>query len=101
MFKLTAIFAVIQGKVTKTLPIIFSLAYTLKSFHFCLILKKKLWTIFFYSSAHGETYYKILFLSASYVKTNKPSHQTVVYHYPDSLILPSVNIGRPKFSRLA
>ena len=34
MFKITAIFAVIQGKVTKTLRIIFCLAYTLKSFHF-------------------------------------------------------------------
>ena len=34
MFKLTAIFAVIQGKVTKTLRIIFSLAYTLNLFIF-------------------------------------------------------------------
>ena len=34
MFKLTAIFAVIQGKVTKTLRIIFSLACTLNLFIF-------------------------------------------------------------------
>ena len=100
MFKLTAIFAVIQGKVTK-LCVSFSLWRTLSIFSFLPHSKDKSFVHLFYSSAHGETYYKILFLSASYVKTNKSSHPTVVYHYPDSLILPSVNIGRPKFSRLA